>query len=55
MDQVIVNMDDILISTATEEEHLLLLKEVFRRLRKHSMTLRLIKFKFSRRRSSTSV
>ena len=46
MEQVIVYIDDIVIATETEEEHMTVLLEVFRRLRKHSMTLRLIKCKF---------
>ena len=49
MDNVLVYIDDIVIATETEEEHLKVLTEVFARLRKHGMTLRLIKCKFFQR------
>lgn len=46
MQEVLIYLDDIVISTATEEDHIRVLKEVFARLKKHGMTLRLIKCKF---------
>ena len=46
LDNVIVYIDDIVLVTETEEEHLALLREVFRRLKANQMTLRLIKCKF---------
>ena len=46
MPNVIVYIDDIVLIMHTEEEHLRLLKEVFRRLKANQMTLRRIKCKF---------
>lgn len=46
MEQVLVYIDDIVIATRTEEEHIKVLTEVYARLQRHGMTLRLIKCKF---------